>query len=105
MEDSTTDPSASESDSSSRNPRQTNAVQISERASKDVLNSSPEAKSSTLTDKNVARIPLHENSYNQTSNSVPTAKLKHATYSGGENRSRRRPSLKSKDIASHKRWL
>ncbi|KAL8545203.1 hypothetical protein ACS0TY_005408 [Phlomoides rotata] len=101
--DSTTDPSASDSDSSSQNPRQTlsreKAVQINERASTGDLQ---------LTEKNVSprtRIPLQEKSCNQASNSVPASKLKHATYSGGENRSRRRPPLKSKDLASNKRWV
>lgn len=89
--DTTTDPSASDSDSSSRKPRQTPSRKEKESENSSKCNPDAKLNASVRT-----RVPLQENSYDEGS------KVKHATYSGGENRSRRRPPLKS---APNKRWV
>ncbi|KAI3449925.1 hypothetical protein Pfo_006590 [Paulownia fortunei] len=111
--DSTTDPSSSDSDCSPRNRTQALAlkrqelyVQISEKASEGDLKFG-QVKCSNFTEQNPSprtRSPLKENSLNQTPNSVPALKPKHTTYASGENRSRRPPPAKSKEVAAHKRW-
>lgn len=89
--DGTTDPSSSDSDSIPRNRMQAPLV---ERQQISVVKNSKEdvkcdrAKSSPL-------IQQKENSFNQ----------QHTTSGGGENRSRRRPPIKSKEVAPLKRWV
>lgn len=112
--DSTTDPSSSDSDSSPKNRTQALAlegqkisVQISGKASNGHLKCG-HAKSSNFIEQNLSRrtsSPLKENSFNQMPISVPAFKPKHTTYASGENRSRRRPPIKSKEVAAHKRWV
>ncbi|KAK6164198.1 hypothetical protein DH2020_001062 [Rehmannia glutinosa] len=111
--DSTTDPSASESDSSPRKgtqgpalERQEISVQITEKASKGDIKCG-QVKSFNFNEQNHSPrsiSPLKENTLNQTLNSVPSLKPKRATYASGENRSRR-ASAKSKEVAVNKRWV
>ncbi|KAK6164214.1 hypothetical protein DH2020_001078 [Rehmannia glutinosa] len=111
--DSTTDPSASESDSSPRKgtqgpalERQEISVQRSEKASKGDIKCG-QVKSFNFNEQNHSPrsiSPLKENTLNQTLNSVPSLKPKRATYASGENRSRR-ASAKSKEVAVNKRWV
>ncbi|KAH6813710.1 hypothetical protein C2S51_022728 [Perilla frutescens var. frutescens] len=113
--DSTTDPSSSDSDSNPRNRTQAPFVdsqQISvEMSEKDLKGDMKcdHAKSSPFVHQNPSSLattaPLKENSFNQTPNSVPPSKSKHTTNASGENRSRRRPPIKSKEVAAQKRWI
>ncbi|KAG8389038.1 hypothetical protein BUALT_Bualt02G0187800 [Buddleja alternifolia] len=111
--DSTTGPSSSDSDSPPKNRIQApgfkseeSSVQNSEKASKGDLKCG-QVKSSTFIEQNQSVItsPLKEKSMNHTPNSVSSLKPKHIMSSAsGENRSRRRPPVKSKEVAVHKRW-
>ncbi|CAA3024669.1 Hypothetical predicted protein [Olea europaea subsp. europaea] len=49
--------------------------------------------------------PLKEKSLNQTPNTVPALKPKHASSVSGEHRNRRRHLVRSNEVASHKRWV
>lgn len=90
--DSTTDPSSSDSDSIPRNRAQAPLVEVQE-----ISVETSEEVSKVLMQQNLSRratSPLKEKSFNQTPNSVAASKPK-----VGENRSRRRPPIKSK------RWM
>ncbi|KAL2507890.1 hypothetical protein Fot_31537 [Forsythia ovata] len=116
--DSTTGPSSSDSDSSPRNRVQSPAVKSEEIS---VYNSEKasirdqkheQAKISTITVRRTdqhprsgSTSPLKEKSLNQTPNTVPAFKPKHASSVSGENRNRRRPLVRSNEVAAHKRWV
>ncbi|CAA2978125.1 Hypothetical predicted protein, partial [Olea europaea subsp. europaea] len=117
--DSTTSPSSSDSDTSSRNKVQSPAVRSAEIS---VYNSEKastraqkheQAKIGTSIVRRTAQqhlrsgstSPLKEKSLNQTPNTIPALKPKHASSVSGENRNRRRPLVRSNEVAAHKRWF
>ncbi|PIN18955.1 hypothetical protein CDL12_08358 [Handroanthus impetiginosus] len=110
--DSTTSPSSSDSDSSHKiqtqcPPSQSHeiSVQINKRASKGDRRYG-EIKSSKLKERHKkpsATSPLKERSLNQTPNSAPSLMPKYT--SNGENRTRRRPPVRSKEVTTPKRWI
>lgn len=102
--DSTTDPSSSDSDSLPRNRAQAPLVEVQEISVEEVSKSDH----TLFIQQNLSRratSPLKEKSFNQTPNSVAAPKPKVATNGSGENRSRRRPPIKSKEVAAPKRWM
>lgn len=108
--DSTTDPSSSDSDSIPRNRAQAPFVEVQEISVEmsEKVSKSGHAESSPFIQQNLSRratSPLKENSFNQTPNPVAASKPKLTTNGSGENRSRRRPPIKSKDVAAQKRWM
>ncbi|KAK6138376.1 hypothetical protein DH2020_027850 [Rehmannia glutinosa] len=96
--DSTTSPSSSDSDMSPRNQIQWQeaTVQISKKALKGDQNCGQFKRSCTLS-------PLKERSLNQTPNSLPGLRIKQN--STGENRTRRRPPARSKEVIAPRRWV
>ncbi|KAL3850094.1 hypothetical protein ACJIZ3_011976 [Penstemon smallii] len=113
--DSTTSPSSSDSDSPRGKQIQIPAyqspsvsVQIIEKDKK--ADQKPgQVKSSTCTEQHQrscesSKSPLKERSMNQTPNSVPALKSKHTSTTSGENRTRRRPPVRSKELTAPKRW-
>lgn len=117
--DSTTSPSSSDSDTSSRNRVQSPAVRSAEisvynneKASiRDKKHEQAKIRTSILKRTELQHLrsgsnsPLKEMSLNQTPNTVPALKPKDASSFSGENRIRRRPLVKSNEVAAHKRWF
>ncbi|KAK6144020.1 hypothetical protein DH2020_020840 [Rehmannia glutinosa] len=96
--DSTTSPSSSNSDISPRNQIQCQGatVQISKKDLKGDQNCGQFKRSCTLS-------PLKERSLNQTPNSLLGLRIKQN--STGENRTRRRPPARSKEVIAPRRWV